>query len=194
MTGSTLHYLIVPGWQGSPDSHWQSHWQRVLPSASRVEQENWLLPHKARWVAALQRAIEVAPAPVILIGHSLGCADRCADAGQGSCCLAGGASRRRACGLSASAAEFCADQCSGAAFSKPAGHFAGCRPYQCAFWPSALGARFCLALSPARAQRTSGAPKCLKPGVAVWIQSYQLFVLALSPMLVKVILEPLLTG
>lgn len=73
MTDSALHYLIVPGWQGSPDAHWQSHWQRVLPSASRVEQENWLLPQKADWIAAVQRAIEAAPAPVILIGHSLGC-------------------------------------------------------------------------------------------------------------------------
>ena len=73
MSHSALHYLIVPGWQGSPDSHWQSHWQRVLPSASRVEQDDWMQPVKSDWMAALQQAIEAAPAPVILIGHSLGC-------------------------------------------------------------------------------------------------------------------------
>jgi predicted alpha/beta hydrolase family esterase len=30
-------------------------------------------PQKVDWIAAVQRAIEAAPAPVILIGHSLGC-------------------------------------------------------------------------------------------------------------------------
>ena len=73
MSSPALHYLIVPGWQGSSAEHWQSHWQRVLPSASRVEQQDWLSPLRQDWVAALQAAIEAAPAPVILIGHSLGC-------------------------------------------------------------------------------------------------------------------------
>lgn len=73
MSRPELHYLIVPGWQGSPEEHWQSHWQRALPSASRVEQEDWMQPRRERWIAALQAAIAAAPAPVILIGHSLGC-------------------------------------------------------------------------------------------------------------------------
>lgn len=73
MTTPTLHYLIVPGWQGSPEEHWQSHWQRVLPSASRVEQADWLTPEREAWVAELGRAIAAAPAEVVLIAHSLGC-------------------------------------------------------------------------------------------------------------------------
>jgi predicted alpha/beta hydrolase family esterase len=73
MPSTTLHYLIVPGWHGSPDEHWQSHWQRVLPSASRVEQHDWLWPQRDAWVEQLQLAIAAAPGPVMLIAHSLGC-------------------------------------------------------------------------------------------------------------------------
>jgi predicted alpha/beta hydrolase family esterase len=30
----------VPGWHGSEEAHWQSHWQQALPNASRVEQQD----------------------------------------------------------------------------------------------------------------------------------------------------------
>ena len=73
MSLSTPHYLIVPGWQGSPAEHWQSHWQRVLPNSARVEQDDWMRPRQADWVRRLEEAIARAPGPVILIGHSLGC-------------------------------------------------------------------------------------------------------------------------
>lgn len=73
MSLSTPHYLIVPGWQGSPAEHWQSHWQRLLPNSTRVEQDDWMQPQQADWVTRLDEAIRQAPGPVILIGHSLGC-------------------------------------------------------------------------------------------------------------------------
>ena len=73
MSLSTPHYLIVPGWQGSPAEHWQSHWQRVLPNSARVEQDDWMQPRQADWVRRLEEAVTQAPGPVILIGHSLGC-------------------------------------------------------------------------------------------------------------------------
>lgn len=68
-----VRYLIVPGWQGSPAEHWQSHWQRVLPECARVEQDNWLFPQRQAWVAQLERQIADDPRPVLLIAHSLGC-------------------------------------------------------------------------------------------------------------------------
>lgn len=71
--GRTIRYLIVPGWQGSPDTHWQSHWQRTLPNASRVEQRDWVTPQRGDWVAALDAAITASHDPCILIAHSLGC-------------------------------------------------------------------------------------------------------------------------
>lgn len=68
-----VRYLIVPGWQGSPAQHWQSHWQQLLPRCTRVEQDDWLLPERQAWVAQLQRQIAADRRPVVLIAHSLGC-------------------------------------------------------------------------------------------------------------------------
>ena len=73
MRNESIRYLIVPGWQGSPDNHWQSHWQRSLPNSARVEQRDWLTPQRNDWVQALEQAIAADRSPVILIAHSLGC-------------------------------------------------------------------------------------------------------------------------
>uniref|UniRef100_UPI0019D2D5C2 RBBP9/YdeN family alpha/beta hydrolase n=1 Tax=Pseudomonas viridiflava TaxID=33069 RepID=UPI0019D2D5C2 len=73
MRSEPIRYLIVPGWQGSGDEHWQSHWQRSLPNSQRVEQADWLNPDRDAWVAQLERAIAAHATPVILIAHSLGC-------------------------------------------------------------------------------------------------------------------------
>lgn len=73
MNSQTIHYLIVPGWQGSAAGHWQSHWQRSLPNAARVEQHDWLQPQRGDWVAALGRQVEAAQGPLMLVAHSLGC-------------------------------------------------------------------------------------------------------------------------
>ncbi|WP_194788247.1 alpha/beta hydrolase [Pseudomonas sp. UFMG81] len=73
MRNESIRYLIVPGWQGSPDNHWQSHWQRSLPNSTRVEQQDWLTPQRRDWVQALEQAIAAERSPVILIAHSLGC-------------------------------------------------------------------------------------------------------------------------
>lgn len=73
MRSEAIRYLILPGWQGSPEEHWQSHWQRSLPNNARVEQADWLEPERAAWVAALNQAVADDPRPAILIAHSLGC-------------------------------------------------------------------------------------------------------------------------
>ena len=73
MGSEAIRYLILPGWQGSAEEHWQSHWQRSLPNSARVEQQDWLNPQRDDWVAALNQAIAADPRPLILIAHSLGC-------------------------------------------------------------------------------------------------------------------------
>ena len=73
MRDQAIRYLIVPGWQGSAEDHWQSHWQRVLPGSERLEQRDWLTPRRADWVAALDACIARDPRPTLLIAHSLGC-------------------------------------------------------------------------------------------------------------------------
>lgn len=73
MRSQAIRYLILPGWQGSPADHWQSHWQQSLPTASRVEQLDWDNPDPYEWVANLDRRLAEVCTPTILIAHSLGC-------------------------------------------------------------------------------------------------------------------------
>ncbi|MBA2964368.1 MULTISPECIES: RBBP9/YdeN family alpha/beta hydrolase [Ramlibacter] len=65
--------LIVPGWRDSGPGHWQTLWAERLPGAQRVVQDDWLHPARDAWVATLAAAVLRAPAPVVLVAHSLGC-------------------------------------------------------------------------------------------------------------------------
>ena len=65
--------VIVPGWRNSGPDHWQSLWAAQLPHAERVEQEDWLVPHREPWVAALEAQVLSQPGPVVIVAHSLGC-------------------------------------------------------------------------------------------------------------------------
>lgn len=65
--------VIVPGWRDSGPAHWQSLWQQALPQAERVVQDDWLMPRRAEWVAALEALILSRPEPVVIVAHSLGC-------------------------------------------------------------------------------------------------------------------------
>lgn len=53
--------LVVPGWNNSGPTHWQSRWQDLAPDLVRVEQEDWVRETGGRGVAA---ALLVAPADV----------------------------------------------------------------------------------------------------------------------------------
>lgn len=66
-------HLIVPGWGGSGPAHWQTCWERDLPHATRLEVPDWIRPHRADWLRALDAAIGGAATPPIVIAHSLGC-------------------------------------------------------------------------------------------------------------------------
>ena len=65
--------LIVPGLFDSGPDHWQSHWERTLPGAARVVQENWEDPTLGEWTASLAESVRRHPGAV-LVAHSLGCA------------------------------------------------------------------------------------------------------------------------
>jgi hypothetical protein len=66
--------VIVPGLNGSGPTHWQTHWQVLLPNAVRVVQSDWTRPRRGPWVDALTDTIDAHPGS-ILGAHSLGCAD-----------------------------------------------------------------------------------------------------------------------
>jgi len=65
--------IIVPGLGGSEPQHWQSHFERSLPVATRISGVDWERPSLLEWTDALLRALDRQPDSV-LIAHSLGCA------------------------------------------------------------------------------------------------------------------------
>lgn len=65
--------LILPGLNGSGDSHWQRIWARECPDCEVVEQENWTCPDLDQWKAALERRLANISDSVHLVAHSLGC-------------------------------------------------------------------------------------------------------------------------
>ncbi len=64
--------LIIPGWYGSGEGHWQSWWLETDADAQRVDQKDWEQPSFEGWLANLLRAIEAAPPRPLLVAHSLG--------------------------------------------------------------------------------------------------------------------------
>ena len=73
MTEMSVALLILPGINGSGVEHWQSHWERALPNARRVPEDDWDNPVCALWTAALERAVAQAGSNTLLVAHSLGC-------------------------------------------------------------------------------------------------------------------------
>lgn len=70
----TATVLILPGLFNSGEGHWQTAWEKMLPGARRVQQRDWLQPHRKEWVETLDAAVAAAEGPVVLAAHSLGCA------------------------------------------------------------------------------------------------------------------------
>lgn len=70
---TTANILIIPGLNNSGPTHWQTHWENQMQSASRVELGSWDAPHRNSWVTNLGFAIRQASKPVVLVAHSLGC-------------------------------------------------------------------------------------------------------------------------
>ena len=72
-----LQVLVLPGWQNSGTSHWQSRWEALYGDV-RVEQNDWMHPLRGDWMMRLDEAIgeleagEDSP-QVALVAHSLGC-------------------------------------------------------------------------------------------------------------------------
>jgi len=65
--------LILPGYQGSGETHWQTHWEKKHPDFKRVEQRDWNHPIASEWVETLEAALKHLEEPVYLVVHSMGC-------------------------------------------------------------------------------------------------------------------------
>jgi len=70
-----MHYVIIPGINGSGPGHWQSLWQDDWgQAATRIAPASWDEPDLDDWCAALDRATSRHPTTgVVLVAHSLGC-------------------------------------------------------------------------------------------------------------------------
>jgi len=65
--------LLLPGWQNSGPTHWQSHWEARYGDL-RVEQHDWMQPLRGDWQMQLESAVLAEPGPFFLVAHSMGCA------------------------------------------------------------------------------------------------------------------------
>jgi uncharacterized protein len=66
--------LILPGLGNSGTDHWQSHWERKLPGARRVEQDEWDSPDRRSWVRRLDDVMHGLAERVVFVAHSSSCA------------------------------------------------------------------------------------------------------------------------
>lgn len=73
--------LILPGWQNSGPTHWQSRWE-ALYGHQRVQQHDWMHPLRGDWLIQLEEAVLASERPVVLAAHSLGCIQVAAWAGH----------------------------------------------------------------------------------------------------------------
>ena len=64
--------LILPGYAGSGEEHWQTRWAGRLKTARVLEQADWFEPEPEAWRARIAEAVATAVRPVVLIAHSLG--------------------------------------------------------------------------------------------------------------------------
>ncbi|GER08756.1 hypothetical protein GCM10007972_27550 [Iodidimonas muriae] len=69
----TTNVLIVPGYHGSGEAHWQSWLQARLPHARRVDGIDWETPALFDWAQAIILNLARSSAPTILVAHSFGC-------------------------------------------------------------------------------------------------------------------------
>jgi uncharacterized protein len=65
--------VILPGIRGSGEQHWQTRWEKTNPRYRRFQPADWNQPELKDWIAALDRAVAVAPKPPLLVAHSLAC-------------------------------------------------------------------------------------------------------------------------
>lgn len=56
--------LILPGYQGSGETHWQTYWEKEHPDFMRVQQRDWERPIADEWVAQLEATLQSVGTPV----------------------------------------------------------------------------------------------------------------------------------
>ncbi len=65
--------VLVPGYKGASEGHWQSRWEAKFGSARSIRQQDWLKPDPGEWEKALIEQIGEPRGPLVLACHSIGC-------------------------------------------------------------------------------------------------------------------------
>lgn len=67
-------FFIVPGLGNSGPDHWQTWFERLDPTCTRIHQKEWETPDCTDWIETIERALKGEElSTVVLIAHSLGC-------------------------------------------------------------------------------------------------------------------------
>jgi len=72
MKSSDASILVVPGWTGAAEAHWQSRLIAKLSSAVLVEQPDWAYGDLSLAVSHLVNAVRKAEKPAVFVTHSVG--------------------------------------------------------------------------------------------------------------------------
>lgn len=64
--------VIVPGLHNSDSNHWQSLWQKQLPTSRRVDLPEWSTPDLAKWKQGIAESLQGLSQPAVIIAHSFG--------------------------------------------------------------------------------------------------------------------------
>lgn len=69
----SMNKVIIPGYGGSGECHWQTHWETSSDGYSRIKPTSFENPDLSDWLAALEDNVVQQSNPPVLIAHSLGC-------------------------------------------------------------------------------------------------------------------------
>lgn len=69
----SFNILIVPGYHGSGDAHWQTWLQRQLPNAHRLTGVDWEQPVIQQWADAIVHDLDTSSRKTLIVAHSFGC-------------------------------------------------------------------------------------------------------------------------
>lgn len=69
----SFNILIVPGYHGSGDAHWQTWLEQQIPAARRVSGIDWDQPILHHWADAITRELAASFHKTVIVAHSFGC-------------------------------------------------------------------------------------------------------------------------
>lgn len=73
MKSSETSILVIAGYEGSGEVHWQQRLISKLSAATLVEQDDWLFGSLSNAVDRIVQSVAAAQKPVVFVAHSAGC-------------------------------------------------------------------------------------------------------------------------